>query len=177
MYSWSSERFCLLEKINSKIYYLFWVGHVLGDVFCSAEAAGGVNIHQGWERAASHLLCCLYYPLKPLPVFHGTLTYPMMVEQVSRLWMNERLVSSGLVSRLSFQRTRGVWLLLSLLDDRCDVVCPKMSVEMRMLRNQKAFLGVQSQVFLYQLQDLLSVGGLIFLWDETHLCGVVSKLL
>lgn len=87
----------------------------------------------------------------------------MMVEQVSRLWMNERLVSSGLVSRLSFQRTRGVWLLLSLLDDRCDVVCPKMSVEMRMLRNQKAFLGVQSQVFLYQLQDLLSVGGLIFL--------------
>lgn len=37
----------------------------LYDVFCLAEAAGGANVHQELERAASHLLCCLYDCLKP----------------------------------------------------------------------------------------------------------------
>lgn len=35
------------------------------DVFCFAEAAGGANVHQGLERAASHLAAFMKLFLPP----------------------------------------------------------------------------------------------------------------
>ena len=49
------------------------MGAVLGDGFCSAEAAGGVK---GGERVANDVLCCLHYSLKPLPVCLGAAAVP-----------------------------------------------------------------------------------------------------
>ena len=41
---------------------------VLGNVVSSAEARGGVDVHQGGERTANDPLCCFDCPLKPRSV-------------------------------------------------------------------------------------------------------------
>jgi len=41
---------------------------VPGDVASSAEAPGGVDVHQGRERTANDPLCCFDCPLKPRSV-------------------------------------------------------------------------------------------------------------
>ena len=52
------------------------MGAVFGDGCCSAEAAGGVDVHQGGERAANDFLCCLDYSVQPLPVCSSTAAIP-----------------------------------------------------------------------------------------------------
>ncbi len=52
------------------------MGAVFDDDFSSVEATGGVNIHQGGERAANDLLCCLYNSQEPLLVCNGATAVP-----------------------------------------------------------------------------------------------------
>ena len=83
------------------------------------SAAGGVNVHQGGERAADDLLCSLNYPLKPLSAM-VQLPYHVVMQYVSRLSMNgavEGQQEVGVQVVLP-EDPQEVQPLLSLLDDR-----------------------------------------------------------
>ena len=102
------------------------MGAVLDNVLRPAEAAGGVNVHQRGERAADDLLCCPNYPLKPLPVCHGAAAVPCC-NAVCQQALNGRAVEGQQqvgVQVVLPEDPQEVQPLLSLLDDRCDVVCP-----------------------------------------------------
>lgn len=63
------------------------VGAVLDDGISSAEAAGGVAVHQGGESVANDLLWCLYNSLQPLPLCNSAAAMPYysMMQYVNRL--------------------------------------------------------------------------------------------
>ncbi len=65
------------------------MGAVFDDDFSSVEATGGVNVHQGEERAANDLLCCLYNSQEPLLVCNGATAVPYSMSAGSR-WMSGR---------------------------------------------------------------------------------------
>lgn len=97
------------------------VDAVLEDLFCSAEAAGGVDVHQVEKRAADDPLFCLHDSREPLP---PAIPYCDTIHQQASNWW--AVVGQQQVGRQSvlLEESEVVKLLLSVLGDCGDALCP-----------------------------------------------------
>jgi len=181
-----------------------WVAVVLDDFLCFPKASCVVDASHGWEMAADDALCCLHHPLEGLVISSGTATKPgTNATREDALDCAHVNVSEGFCRHAKFAESpQKVKPLLGSFYSRVRLPGPGEEIEAGSKQSTSALsmcrggMTPQSLPDVYnhllsladverevvalapccQVPDLLSVGGLIIVGDETQDGDFVPKL-